>query len=215
VTAWADRLRAARANTARAAELERQLIRDARDGGETPTRIADALGVKNRQRIYDILAGFDDGEVPEPAFTPVAYVRGAGIADEAWTRLERAVRARGFRTTHDRLPAWHLCRGGVPVVLIDFSADLRGHHDGHPAEQGGGYVGYQRFVRVGLCKAKYRDTPDEREMLLALVNGGDQYEPWDYAARLDGDMVAKLAAEALCTGKTQVNVPEGADSLKA
>jgi len=202
MAAWEDNLKAARQNAARAAEQERQAIRDARDSGATPTEIAAALGVKNRQRVYDILADADHGEVPNPPLTPVAYLRGAGIQDEAWTRVERAIRARGLHTTHDRLSAWHLCRGGTPVVLVDFSDDLRGEHDGYPAEEGGGYVGDARFTRVGLTRAKYHDGPYGQEQLLVLVNGGDRYEPWDGAGHLDEDMVARIAAEALHAGKT-------------
>lgn len=215
MTGWEERLRAARANTARAAELERQAVRDARNDGGTPTEIAAVLGVKNRQKIYGILADFDYGEIPEPSLTPVAYLRGAGIDPEAWTRVERAVRARGFHTTHDRLSAWHLCRGGTPVVVVDFSAELRGHHDGLPTEHGGGYVGEEQFIRIGLTHAKYHDGPWGQEMLLVMVNGGDRYEPWADGMRLDEGIVARLATEVLHAGKGHVGVPEGHGSLSA
>jgi hypothetical protein len=65
--------------------------------------------------------------------------------------VERAVRSRGFRTTHDRLSAWHLSRGGTPVVLVDFSGDV----DGEIPVRGGGYLsGYARHALIGLCHAK-------------------------------------------------------------
>lgn len=193
---WEDRIRTARETAKAAAELERQAVRDASAVGATPTEIAAALGVKNRQRVYDILADAEHGEIPNPAHTPVAWLRGAGIREQAWTRVERAVRARGFRTTHDRLAAWHLCRGGNPVVLIDFSDDL---DDNPPAPGGGHYHGYNRFTRVGLCRARYGD--DDR-MELVLVNGGRRDEPWGRnSAGLDADLLARIATEALVMPK--------------
>lgn len=215
MTAWEDRLRATHAAATAAAELERQAIRDAKADGATPVAIAAAIGVKNRQRIYDVLTAAEHGEIPNPPLTAVAYLRGAGIHDEAWTMMERAVRARGFRTTHDRLSAWHLCRGGTPVVLVDFSADLRGEHDGWNDEEGGGYVGEARFTRVGLTRAKYRDGPWGQEQLLVLVNGGDRYEPWDGAGHLDAALTARLAVEALYAGKGDIPVPAGHGQLQA
>lgn len=196
MTGWQERLRAAREAAKTGAELERQAVRDASADGATPTEIATALGVRNRQRVYDILADAEHGEILNPVLTPVAYLRGAGIPPQAWTRVERAVRARGFRTTHDRLAAWHLCRGGTPVVLIDFSDDL---DDNPPAPGGGHWHGYNRFTRVGLCRARYGD---DEHLELVLLNGGRRDEPWGRnSSGLDEGILARLAAEALIMPK--------------
>jgi hypothetical protein len=204
VTGWEDRLRAARAACAAAAALERQAIRDAKAGGATPTEIAAVLGVRNRQRIYGILADEELGEVPNPALTPVAFLRGAGRGPEAWTAVERALRSRGLHATHDRLSAWHLSRGGTPVVLADFSGDV----DGEIPVRGGGYLsGYARQALIGLCRAKY-DADGSR--LLALVNGGRYREAYMPSGDLDADVIARLAADALHAGKAAAGEPEDA-----
>lgn len=62
---------------------------------------------------------------------------------------------RGLVTTRDRSDAWRLARSNVPVVLCDFSEEL---DDNPPAPGGGFWPGYDRYVKVGLVRARYRVT---------------------------------------------------------
>lgn len=57
------------------------------------------------------------------SFTPVAYLRGAGAPSATWEAIRNAIHALDIATTPDRTTAWHLARGGIPVVLVDFSSD--------------------------------------------------------------------------------------------
>lgn len=95
--------------------------------------------------------------VTRPALPPVVYLRGAGIPQELWDRVETEMWRRGCVTVHDRLSAWHLCRGGAPLVMVDFSDEL---DDNPPAPGGGTWHGYNRYVLVGLVRARYRVTKE-------------------------------------------------------
>jgi hypothetical protein len=86
------------------------------------TRIAGTLGVANRARLYAVLDKTPD-EPTEPAPTPVVFLRGAGAPPETWRDVETALHRRGLATVKDRQQAWNLARGGIPVVLVDFSVD--------------------------------------------------------------------------------------------
>ena len=157
MSTWAQRIQDAKRNRIEAMAAEERTIIEAAEHGTTPSDIARALGTRNRQRVYAILKKDPAGHVPTqaPASTPVVYLRGAGRTQKTWAQVETAMWARGWRTTHDRTTAWHLARGGVPVVLCDFSTDLD-HPE--PAPGGGTYFGYHRYFVVGRVRAKYEET---------------------------------------------------------
>lgn len=138
-----DLIRAAKAARLAAEAAEERAIRDAVTEGLSPSRAATALGTTNRQRVYAILDRSPGDDTPQPPALPVvAYLRGAGVKQPAWDRIADALHARGIITVRDRTQAWHLARGGAPVVLCDFSA---GQLDDHP-------------VRVGRVRARYDVT---------------------------------------------------------
>lgn len=176
-----DTVSAASAAAEAAQAALEQAVRDARAGGATITSIATALG-GYRQRVYAILDR-DPSAPTRPAPVPVVYLRGAGVKAPAWDRIERAMWSRGWDTTHDRTTAWHLARGGVPLVLVDFSA-TRG--DGAQA----------RVVTVARLRARWDDESGDgpREMDLPIVAGGDHRRPYrrsdDGSWLLDEDAIA-------------------------
>ncbi len=144
-----------------------------------------------------------------------------------WARMQSAMSDRGWMTTSDRTAAWHLARGGVPVVFVDFSAD----ND----DTKGPYYGYDLMVTVGLVRAKHGTEPctvtvesllPTREQVrlhregaewpsivveheqatweLPLVNGGRVERPLVTNAEggksIDVDAVADMVAVALAPG---------------
>ena len=152
--AWADQVRSAHRAAAAARAAEEQVIRDAVAAGMTPTDVAAVLGTRNRQRVYAILrAAAGEPECPVPV--PVVYLRGRGISAATWQRVQHAMWRRGLVTIRDRSDAWRLARGNIPVVLCDFSEELDAHP---PAPDGGFWHGYNRYVKVGLVRARYRVT---------------------------------------------------------
>lgn len=156
------RIQAAQQAAIHAQAAFEQTIRDeVLVGRITPSDAARALGTKNRQRVYAILGRGADGSDPiPPAHTPVVYLRGRGCGQRTWTAVEAAMWARGWATVRDRTTAWHLARGGVPVVLCDFSSEW----DGLSTDE----------VTVGRVQARYGD--DDR-MELPLVSGGRSGKP--------------------------------------
>lgn len=164
------------------------------------------------------------GEGPtRPSLTPVVYLRGAGVRQPAWDRIERAMWARGWDTTHDRTSAFHLARGGVPVVLVDFTSQLPN--------------GLSRgVITVGRVRARYRDDHEEgtlvdllttadaaqawrdhapwinhpvtivtTEMELPLISGGDIPRPY----RLDEDRAEVLDEQAIVRAVAERASDEG------
>ena len=146
--AWISRIRAAHDAAAAARAQEERIIRDAANAGVRPTLIArEGLGTQNKNRVYGILGRGAGGRPPaEQAITPVVYLRGAGNSDGTWARMRAAMWARGWATVSDRTSAWHLARGGAPVVFCDFSADLD--------ETPGNSYGYDLYVIVGMVRAR-------------------------------------------------------------
>jgi hypothetical protein len=102
------------------------------------------------------------GQEP-PALTPIVYLRGARRPQEVWDEVEHSLWARGYATLHDRTTAWHATRGGMPVVLCDFSADL---YREKPAEG----TDYHYYVQVGRVRARYGSN-DEFEFV--FTRGGE------------------------------------------
>lgn len=104
-----------------ASAVQEQAIRDAAAGGHPLTDVARALGNSGRRRIYAVLEKTPE-PAPAPELTPVVFLRGAGAPSETWQQVQAAMNARGLVTVRDRTQAWHLARGGVPMILLDFSA---------------------------------------------------------------------------------------------
>ncbi|MEU7822937.1 hypothetical protein [Catellatospora sp. NPDC049133] len=217
---WPQRIAVARRAVDAAKLAEEQAIRDALADSTPVSDVARALGTKDRTRIYAIQGKDPQGQAPQqPALTPAVYLRGAGADAATWQRVEAAMWARGWATVRDRTTAFHLARGGTPVVFCDFSTDL----DATP----GAHFGYKLFVRVGRVRAKYgtdrrhvqlaellpadvvagliregaawvhRSVDVEgNDMELPLVNGGDNPRPYRRDG-LDEQILARLVADAL------------------
>lgn len=87
--------------------------------------VREPLGNSGRRRLYAVME-----KTPEPTtapeLTPVVFLRGAGATTQTWRQVQAAMHARGLVTMRDRKQAWHLARGGVPVILVDFSAGRPG-----------------------------------------------------------------------------------------
>ena len=124
-----------------AAAVHDQAIRDAKAAGHPMTQIAAALGINNRVRLYGVLdKSYDNPAAATP--TPVVFLRGAGAPKTVWDDIETAMRRRGLMVVKDRQQAWHLARGGVPVVIVDFSTGSD--------------------VTVGRVRARWKDVRRQR-----------------------------------------------------
>ncbi|WP_433716974.1 hypothetical protein ACQP2U_42365 (plasmid) [Nocardia sp. CA-084685] len=150
-TDWAARIAAARANRESAEAAELRLLRDAADAGQKPSDIAAWWG-SGKPRVWELLRRDTEGRpVTESPTAPVTvYLRGAGRGDRTWQQVREAMWARGWRTTSDRTSAWHLARGGYPVVQCDFSTSLD--------ETPGPWYGYDLYVIAGVVRARYDTT---------------------------------------------------------
>lgn len=190
ITEWAKhRLLAARDSRAAAEQIERRVIREIYESGDAdPAAIAATLGVKNRQRIYAIIDDTtmsDDTELLEPEMPPVAWLRAVGVPQETWDRITDALLERGFATTKDKRQAWHLARGGLDVILVDFSA-VAGRNK-QPRD----------VVTVTLVRAVNRDDNRGKHITeFELIGSDDQPRP-TRDEELDVHAVAQLAAAEL------------------
>ena len=111
--------------TAHHALIRRQAIKDAHASGATVTEIAATLGVRNRAGVYDALKA--DAELPaapDQSPTPAVFLRAPGVSSDDWRTLTTAMQARGWWPVRDRSQAWHLARGRVPVVMVDFAGEV-------------------------------------------------------------------------------------------
>ncbi len=133
-----------------------------------------------------------------PTLAPTVYLRGKGCGDRLWRAVTDAMHARGWVTVKDRTTAWHLARGGVRVILCDFSATYAGGLS-NPS------------VTVGRVRAKYEGA----DMVLPLISGGEFGRPekhypevrnnigdlgvWD----LDADELAELVASLIVLSPPQ------------
>lgn len=195
-TTWPQRVAAAHQASVDARAAEEQTIRDAAKHGTSPTDIAEALGDRrNRQRVYAILKrGADGGEPTPPQLTPLVYLIGGGRKERTWKRVESAMWARGWATTHDRTDAWHAARGGVPTVELNFSTSCD--------RSGGAFYGYHLYVAVHRVRARWQEDPitGGREMDFQHLAGRNVDEPLrdgETGKILDEDTLARLVAEAL------------------
>lgn len=141
-----------------AGELHDQAIRDAEAAGVPITDIAKAIGVSNRGRLYAVLEKPPATPEQPPALTPAVFLRGSGADRETWDAIEQELHIRGVVTVRDRTAAWHLSRGGVPVVLVDFSVPKSGR-------VGKGVI--------GLVKARNRVT-ETTKPVSALLRRADR-----------------------------------------
>ena len=134
-----------------AAAVHDQAIRDAKAADHPMTQIAAALGISNRVRLYGVLdKSYDNPAAAIP--TPVVYLRGAGAPKTVWDDIETAMHRRGLMVVKDRQQAWHLARGGVPVVIVDFSTGSD--------------------VTVGRVKARWKDVHRQRTIGQLLPTRG-------------------------------------------
>lgn len=144
-----------------------------------------------------------------PPFPPVVWLSGADMTDELWTVAEHEMWGRGFRTIsfqrgQSGLDAWYLARAGVPVVYADFSDKL----DDEPAAPGGGWFhGYNRYMIIGLVRARH--NPDTHDQELLLINGGKTYEPWTTkTSGFDVTRFGELVTDAFRQGKAKGFAPK-------
>lgn len=107
------------------AQIRRQAVRDAYAAGATVTEIAATLGVRNRAGVYDALKS--DNDLPaaqDQSPTPAVFLRAPGASSDDWRTLTAAMHARGWWPVRDRSQAWHLARGRLPVVMVDFASQV-------------------------------------------------------------------------------------------
>jgi hypothetical protein len=177
------RVAATRAAQEQATAVHDQAIRDAKTAGHPVTRIAGTLGVTNRMRLYAVLDKPPD-DPAEPAPTPVVFLRGAGAGAATWRAVETALHLRGLATVKDRQQAWNLARGGVPVVLVDFSAVAATATIGRvkarwrvteTTRPAGQLLPHRERERLAAEGANWLDSPvavEERETELPLTDPG-------------------------------------------
>lgn len=164
-----------------ASAVHDQAIRDAKAAGHPVTGIASTLGVTNRVRLYEVLEKSFDNPA-DPAATPVVFLRGAGAPPQTWRDVETAMHRRGLATVRDRQQAWHLARGGVPVVLVDFSTGTPAVSVGRvkakwslsrTTRSAGQLLSPAERERLAVTGAQWLDTlvtVEEREAVLPLAN---------------------------------------------
>ncbi|MFD9965020.1 hypothetical protein [Amycolatopsis sp. NPDC058986] len=204
LTKWAkQRILSANLNKEAAEAHFRQTIREVVAAREaTPTSITRLLGTKNKNRIYDIINAAPEKAAPQPPVMPATvYLRGAGYSDRVWKRVKAAMWTRGWHTTVDRTQAWALTRGGLDVVLCDFS--LRNSKesvlDEEPMLDEEGEV-LDDTVNIGLV----RGTINERKQRfdLEFVDGsGGHFERPKRNDDLDEHDLAEIVAEVLAAKK--------------
>ena len=172
-----------------------ETVGDALDAGLTEGQIAKILNISARSYIYKLRRDApapadskDDGEggvegggagaeQPKPALlAPVVYLRGAGVPNSVWVELQLCW-LRHWATTTKRRDAWHLARGGVPVIFVDFAK--RSADD----------------LKVAGVRAVYRGTPPKE--ILELINGGTVPRPPRADGSLDTAAVMVLVQEVV------------------
>lgn len=193
----------------RASAAREQAIRDALAQHSTGD-VAAALG--GSEPVVDELLAEQSPPAARPELEAVVFLRGAGAPAQTWRLLEGAIHARGLITIRDRTKAWHLARGGAPVVLVDFSAG------------GPGLIGrvrarwrvtqstrpvaelLPRSERERLAAAEWLNTPvdtEERDPELPLIDP-DQAVRFDLAD-IDPDRIGRAVVEQLHAAKNTHN----------
>ena len=59
---------------------------------------------------------------PQPGMPTTVLIHGYGCAPSVWDRLDARLRTMDLRFIRDWTAAWHLARGGAPVLFCDFSS---------------------------------------------------------------------------------------------
>jgi hypothetical protein len=175
-TDWSALLAASADRVAAARSAHEQLIRDAASAGTTVVDIAAALGTTDRGVVYRVLQK-PPAQPRLAGHTPAVYLRGAGVDTPTWKKVETAMSARGWVNVHTHTTAFHLARGGPPVVLVNFSASLKRDGD--------------RFVSVWRVRPVFHNPKGDelvddlaQEMQLQPTLGADLPAPY---RRIDPD----------------------------
>lgn len=113
-------------------------------------------------------------EPPAQAPPVAVYLRGAEASKSTWTVMTDLTAEQGWVATRDRNRAWHLARGGLPTVMIEFSGvnlDTPGVVRVAVARVEAKYAVSQRQVNVGrLLQAADRRRLDGASWLDELVS---------------------------------------------
>ena len=134
-----------------AAAVHDQAIRDAKAAGHPMTQIAAALGITNRVRLYGVLdKSYDNPAAADPDTGGLPPRRRR--TQDCVGRHRNGDAPRGLMVVKDRQQAWHLARGGVAVVIVDFSAGSD--------------------VTVGRVKARWKDVHRQRTIGQILAQAG-------------------------------------------
>ena len=62
-----------------------------------------------------------DGSVSKVLPVPTMFLRGAGVSGGVWSAIKQTCAQHGWAVVRDRRQAWHLARGKIPMVMIDFT----------------------------------------------------------------------------------------------
>lgn len=167
-----------------------ETVRDALDAGLSEGQIAKILKINARSYIYKMRRDAtapanatgsaeddNDGEPKRTPLQPVIFLRGAGVPNPIWVELQQLCWARQWATTTKRGDAWHLTRGGAPVIFVDFSK--RSADD----------------LKVAGVRAVYRGA--QQKEVLELINGGSVPRPQLADGTLDTAAVTVLIQEVL------------------
>lgn len=176
---WAAPLQAVARAKHLAREVYEETIWDAAKAGMNPTQIARVLGTRDRKKIYAVTSGersrSADAVIERPALLPAVYLRGAQAGEDVWERVKEAMWRRGWYTVLDRTAAWHLSRGRLAVILVDFSVRTR------------------RDLKVGMVRAKFGERKaagQEAPMELPMTGGWSQPLTYDADGQLDVEDIA-------------------------
>lgn len=154
-----------------------QTVRDAKAQGVDQAQITRLLGTESSAAIEAVPA-----ERNPPAgkalLPPAVFLRGARVPEADWDTMKEAMWARGWHTIVQRTEAWHLARGRLPVVLVDFSTR-------DPDE-----------IRVGLITAKHGD---DGALQLRTPYAQVVPTPRSETGERDAEAIAILAANTLGT----------------
>ncbi|SEF34303.1 hypothetical protein SAMN05421837_107312 [Amycolatopsis pretoriensis] len=173
---WEQPVVAAHAARVAAADAEETMIRTAIGAGAKPTHIAKWLGVRGRNRVYDIANRPGPAVITPPYQPPTVFVAADGCEPVTARRVETVMWAHGWPTVVSATAAWHLCVAGRTVVLCDITHDST--------------------VTVGVMRAD--DTPGD----FTMANGGRVPRPVREDGILDEHFLACLVATAIAGDQT-------------
>lgn len=149
--------------------------------------LAEALGPQEWARVREGLGLSDESAPPAPpAFVPTVFLRGEGAAIEDWKRVGESMWRSGWATVTDRNAAFHLIRGGVRVVLADFSL---------VAEDGKA----RTKVNVSPLRADYRIENETLVMQVSATKHIYYPRPLDENGALDTERIARWIGKVIQT----------------